>query len=346
MRMLKKFRGTLIVVTHDVELLQNCIDTIWHIDNGIVKIFRGNYDDYIRENQLQFSKLQEQLDSIKYQKKKLHEKLQKEQERQAHSKASGEKKIKNKRLMKSTADLKAMAAEKSSGKIFQNLNAKKSELLSELDDIFIPEELIPKFNLVGNDHNISLTIIDGAVGYSPGEYILRDINISLDKNLAIVGTNGSGKTTLVKAILNDPAIYKTGEWFTPSRSQISYLDQHYSSLDENKNALEIMKDAAPSLSHAGLRKYLNDFLFRKNEEVSTPTKFLSGGERARLCLAQISISPPALLILDEITNNIDLETRNHVIDVMKNYSGKFIVISHDQDFLEAINVEERFEISG
>ena len=336
MRMLKKYNGTTIIVTHDPEILRNCVDTIWHIDNGVVKIFRGNYDDYIRENQLKFSKLHEQLDSIKYQKKKLHEKLQKEQERQAHSKASGEKKIKNKRWMKSVADLKTMAAEKASGKIFQNLNEKKSELLSELDDIFIPEELV---------HNVSLTIVDGAIGYTPNEYILRDININLDKNLAIIGPNGSGKTTLVKSILNDPAIYKTGEWFVPARSQTSYLDQHYSSLDENKNALEIMKDAAPSLSSAELRKYLNDFLFRKNEEVTMPTKYLSGGERARLCLAQISISPPALLIPDEITNNIDLETRNHVIDVMKNYSGKFIVISHDQDFLKAINVEDEFEIN-
>jgi ATPase subunit of ABC transporter with duplicated ATPase domains len=89
-------------------------------------------------------------------------------------------------------------------------------------------------------------------------------------------------------------------------------------------------------SHAEIRRHLNDFLFRKNEEVNALVSTLSGGEKARLSLVQIAAKTPKLLILDEITNSLDLETRDHVIQVLKNYPGVMVVISHDEDFLKAI----------
>lgn len=185
--------------------------------------------------------------------------------------------------------------------------------------------------------------VDGAVGYTSDNFILEGININFDKSLAIIGANGSGKTTLIRAMMNDSTIYKKGEWFLPR--EIAYLDQHYSCLNPNLTPIETIADIAPHLSHAEIRKYLNDFLFRKNEEVTTLNKYLSGGEQARLCLAQITIAPPDLLILDEVTNNIDLETKMHIIDIMKNYSGTFVVISHEQDFLDEINPQQICDVS-
>lgn len=97
-------------------------------------------------------------------------------------------------------------------------------------------------------------------------------------------------------------------------------------------------------SYTETRKHLNDFLFRKNEEVDALVSTLSGGEKARLSLAQIAAITPKLLILDEMTNNLDRETRTHVIQVLQDYPGAMIVISHDCDFLNAINVTDGYEI--
>ena len=129
MRMLNFYYGTLIVVTHDEELLQNCCDILWHVDNGKITIFRGKYADYIREREKQYQAVSHQKHLLELEKKSMHEKLMKEQLRAAKSKASGDKKIANKKWMKSVADAKAMKAEKSQGKNLKNLDEKKEKLI-------------------------------------------------------------------------------------------------------------------------------------------------------------------------------------------------------------------------
>ena len=128
------------------------------------------------------------------------------------------------------------------------------------------------------------------------------------------------------------------------REFIGYLDQHYSTLNAQKTVLEVIQDCVLNWSHADIRKHLNDFLFRKNEEINTTVLNLSGGEKVRLSLAQIAASTPKLLILDEITNNLDLETRDHVIQILKDYPGAMVVISHDAEFLLSIGVTANYEI--
>lgn len=117
-------------------------------------------------------------------------------------------------------------------------------------------------------------------------------------------------------------------------------------LSPDKTVLETIADLVPSCSHLELRRHLNDFLFRKNEEVNSIVAKLSGGEKARLTLAQIGAHTPKLLILDEITNNLDLETRGHVTEVLKNYPGAMLVISHDADFLKAIGIDDYYAIAA
>jgi ATPase subunit of ABC transporter with duplicated ATPase domains len=156
--------------------------------------------------------------------------------------------------------------------------------------------------------------------------------------LAILGENGSGKTTLLKTVLNAPEILKSGSWYAINQNDIGYLDQHYQTIDDCLSIVENIKTITPLLSDLETRKLLNDFLFRKNEEAYKLGKELSGGEKARLSLAQISAKTPKLLLLDEITNNIDLETRNHIITVLNEYRGGIIIISHDERFLEQIGV--------
>lgn len=345
-RMLDRFTGTLIMATHDVELLRSTVDTLWHIENGRVSIFHGRYNDYIRETSIQKVKLEKQLSSLKQEKKNAHTALMKEQSRAASSRAKGKKSIKQKKWPTIVSDAKARRAEMTTGQKKSTIESKKQKILEQLNNLNIPEIIVPTFNLNGEKSSVNfLSINSGAVGYE-NETIVRNINLTIDSNnrVAICGNNRSGKTTVIKAILDDPNIKKFGDWQRSNISDIGYLDQHYQTLDPTKTVFEAIANLVPSWNHQSIRRHLVDFLFRTNEEVNAQIHQLSGGEKARLCLAQIAAKTPKLLILDEVTNNLDLETRTHVIQVLNSFPGAMIVISHDQLFLESIRISEYYNI--
>ncbi len=342
MRMLRAFDGTLIVVSHDTELLRNCIDTLWHIDDGRIHVFTGSYDDFFREKRLQRASIERELSRLDRQKKDMHQALMKEQVRAAKSKAGGKRKVKRGKWPTIVIKGKVSQGETTTGRKRAVLDEKKDELIQRLSDLRLPEVILPKFSIdaaeVGD--KVIVSVAGGAVGYPGRETVLRDIVLSVGSRdrIEIQGDNGSGKTTLLRALRDDPRVVRSGDWRVLKAQDIGALDQHYATLDREKTALETIVDLVPAWPHAEIRRHLNDFLFRKNEEVNRPVHQLSGGEKARLSLARIAARTPKLLLLDEITNNIDLETRGHVIEVLKAYPGALIVISHDPDFLKEIGV--------
>ncbi|MBM4210957.1 MAG: ABC-F family ATP-binding cassette domain-containing protein [Gammaproteobacteria bacterium] len=348
MRMLQNYSGTLIMVSHDKELLRQCTDTLWHIDHGKVHIFPGNYDDYMHEIKLKRASIEGELELLSRQKKDMHHKLMQEQQRAAKSKNKGQKSIDQRKWPTVVSNAKAGRAEETSGRKKSAIDKRKSDLTESLSDLRLPEIIIPKFSLESSDAGRGMVVqISGAsMGYFERQPILSGINLSLQSGdrLAITGDNGSGKSTLIKAILGDESIYKTGDWHVIKREDVGYLDQHYSTLHPNKTVLETIADLVPHLPHTEIRRHLNDFLFRKNEEVNALVSTLSGGEKARLSLAQIAAKTPKLMILDEITNNLDLETKEHVVQVLKAYPGAMIVISHEADFLEEIGITEVVDV--
>ncbi len=169
-------------------------------------------------------------------------------------------------------------------------------------------------------------------------------SINHGSRIALIGRNGSGKSILDKAFLGDKKVITNGDWYLPKLKEIGYLDQHYSTLSSNQTVLESLAELV-SWPHAELRRHLNDFLFRKNEEVHRPISQLSGGEKARLSLAHLAAKTPQLLILDEVTNNLDLEIRQHLINMFKVYPGAMILISHDGDFLNEVGIDETYDVS-
>ncbi len=140
--------------------------------------------------------------------------------------------------------------------------------------------------------------------------------------------------------MGDAAIVRGGLWRVPPPEDVGYLDQHYRDLPPRCSVLEVMAEAGKEWSGPEIRRHLADFLFRTNEEVKTEVRHLSGGERARLSLARIAASPPKLLLLDEITNNIDRETRRQVGAILRGYPAAMICVSHDEDFLAEIEAEK------
>ena len=345
MRMLRSFEGTLIVVTHDVELLSQTVDTIWHIDQGRINVFKGSYEDYQRERAIQYHVIEQELSRLSRQKKDAHYSLMKEQTRAKNSRMGGEKKIENRKWPTVGSPTKMARGNETSNRKKGEIHHKKQLLVDQMTGLRLPEVIRPTFSIqAGESGRVLISVSDGSVGFESPVVTAINLSVTTGERVAISGDNASGKSTLIRAILEDTAIAKMGFWQVLKREHIGYLDQHYSTLDEKKTVLDIMQDYVSNWSHAEIRKHLNDFLFRKNEEINTPVVSLSGGEKARLSLALIAAITPKLLILDEITNNLDLETRDHVIQVLKDYPGAMIVISHDADFLESIQITSHYFI--
>lgn len=341
MRLLKSFPGTLVLVSHDITLLRYCVDTLWYIDNGQVHLFSGNYDDLMREITIRRSSIEEEIISLNRQKKNLHQALMKEQNRASKSRIKGEKNIDNRKWPTIVSKAKVSRASETSNRKKANIVHKRQALSVRLIDLCLPEIINPKFSLSAQEagSRALVAISAASVGYSD-KILLHNLSLSItaQDRIAIMGDNGSGKSTLIKAILNDVKITKSGNWYLPKPQDIGYLDQHYATLNPHKSVLETIQELAPTKNHTEIRSHLNDFLFRKNEEVYALVSTLSGGEKVRLTLAQIAMKIPKLLILDEVTNNLDLKTRDYVIQVLQKYSGAMIVISHDEDFLRAIKI--------
>lgn len=345
LRLLEKYTGTLILVSHDTTLLRHSVDILWHIDQGAVHIFSGNYVDYQNEIKSKSKTIEASLSQLHRQKKEMHQSLMQEQVRAAKSRAKGEKSIRE-RKWPLGGKAKALRAEETSGRKKMAIQYKKQVLTEQLADLRLPEVIRPKFYLSSTESSdkVLVSITKGSVAYCVDKPVLQAIYLTVRSHdrIAILGNNGSGKSTLVKAILNEPSVIKTGDWVAPNRKNIGYLDQQYTILCPNKTVFETIADERPEWRGTEVRKHLNDFLFRKNEEVEIVVSQLSGGEKVRLSLARIAALNPKLLILDEVTNNLDLETKMHVITVLKAYPGALLVISHEEDFLETIGIREHY----
>lgn len=347
MRLLQQYQGALVVVSHDVELLQQTVEIFWHIEAGEIHVFSGRYDDYLRERLHQKAVIETEVSRLNWQKQQMHNALMQEQSRAAKSRSAGKKHIENRRWPTVTSAANVNRAVETSGRKKAAIHQQKQELTAQLAQLRQPESITPNFNLPACHSNQTLiTIAGGGVGYADSALVLEQISLHLSGNarVALLGDNGSGKSTLIKAILRDAKVIRHGEWFVPQSETIGYLDQHYQNLDPQDTVLEAVAKQFDYREHRMIRKHLNDFLFRKNEEVEATVADLSGGEKARLSLCCIAAKPPKLLILDEITNNLDLETREHVIEVIREYPGALLVISHDVDFLRSVSIQAYYQI--
>lgn len=349
LRQLKNHQATQIIVTHDIELLDNCIDTLWHIHDSKISIFHGKYSDYRAQiNQIQH-KLLTDIKNLKQAQKQQHQALMQEQQRAKNSRTQGEKNIVQRKWPTVTSATKVRRGNTTAGKKNAALMENKNVLTTQLNELWQPEEINYSFDFAAKvSSNAVITINHGSCGYNAGENTLSQINLNLTgtSRVALTGANGSGKSTLLKAILQDPQIIRGGEWLVPKAEHIAYLDQHYTNLPIDQTISEYISDLSSNFSYAELRNFLNQFLFRKNHEVDKLIKNLSGGEKARLSLAAMALQQPKLLILDEISNNIDLSTREHLIQVLRNYPGAILIISHEQKFLQEIGIDTIYNVEN
>jgi ATP-binding cassette subfamily F protein uup len=179
------------------------------------------------------------------------------------------------------------------------------------------------------------------LGFSHGKRCLvrgLDLTVMRGDRIGLVGPNGSGKTTLIRLLLGELAP-QAGEVRRGTGLQVAYFDQYRQALREDWNALDNVSQGAEFVEVGGQRKhvmgYLQDFLFTP-ERARAPIHKLSGGERNRLLLARLFAQPSNLLVMDEPTNDLDVETLELLEELLSDYPGTLLLVSHDRDFLDAV----------
>lgn len=344
---LRHFHGTVVFVSHDPEMLRTCADIIWHIADGRLSVYNGGFVTMQAHQEHERDQINAEIKALRQSKKALRQAQIKEQKRASNARQKGKKNIANRKWSPLAVKAKISSGESHAAKLKSKIATKQQEVDNSIAVTKRPEILKPSFGLPAKETGgrIIASAREGKLFYGD---ILALSELSFDllsqERIAITGANGSGKTTLFRALQRDPRVTATGDWHMPDISEIGYLDQHYQNLIDEKTVLDTLADHVPDWPDNKLRQHLNAFLFRKNEDVSLMVSQLSGGERARLSLALIAAKPPRLLLLDEITNNLDQETTTHISDILQNFPGTFMVISHDRHFLDTIGIDAYWQI--
>jgi len=341
-RMLRHFYGAIVIVTHDAALMDEVCDTVWHIEAGQVQVFAGRYADFLEERERQRHKIEQQLMQLKRDQHAAHDSRMQEQQRASKAKERGVASIAQRKWATIRSPAKLGRGNTTAGRKQAAISAQQRELGAQLSALKRPEVIEPRFQLTAalSQHSTVLNISDGSIGYE--QPLLRGLQLRLEagERLALTGANGCGKSSLAKAIAGlGPVRRLAGDWHMPAPAHIGYLDQHYSSLLSGRTVLQTLQHAAPAWTMEQLRRWLSDFLFRQDQAVHADVATLSGGEKARLSLACIAANPPRLLILDEVTNNLDRTARNHVTEVLQGYPGAMLLISHDAALLQAMGAQ-------
>lgn len=305
---LKNFGGSVVFVTHDREFLRALATRIVEIDRGQVSSWPGDYDNYLRRREERLH-AESQANNL-FDKKLAQEEVWIRQ---------GIKARRTRNEGRVTA-LKSMRRERAERReLGGNVRMAVSEAGSSGKRVLEASE----------------------VNFAFGERVMvRDLNTAIlrgDK-VGLIGPNGSGKTTLLKLLLGELEP-QSGQIKTGSQLQIAFFDQLRGQLREDWNAIDNVAEGQEFIEINGSRKhvlaYLQDFLFAPDRARSPITRF-SGGERNRLLLAKLFAKPSNLLIMDEPTNDLDVETLELLEELLDNYPGTLILVSHDRAFLDNV----------
>ncbi|MCC9070128.1 ATP-binding cassette domain-containing protein [Flavobacterium sp. F-65] len=337
--------STLIVVSHDRNLL-NLLNTVFELNKGGVSVYGGNYIFYAEQKRIEKNALNQDLQSKEKALRKAKEKERETLERQQKLDARGKKKQEKAGVARIMINTLRNSAENSTSKIKGMHSEKIDGISKELQELrsVLPRIDKMKFEFDNSDlHNGKILFNAMGINYSYGNQFLwlenLNIKITSGERIALKGLNGSGKTTLIKIILGNLEP-KVGTIFRSDTRSV-YIDQDYLLID---NELLVYQQAqqfnGAELQEHEVKMRLNRFLFTK-EDWDKPCNVLSGGEKMRLILCCLTISnqSPDIIILDEPTNNLDIQNIEILTTTINEYKGTLIAISHDEYFLEQINIE-------
>ncbi len=302
---LQRYRGTVLIVSHDRDLLNTAAEFILHLEQGKVKLYTGGYDTFVATRAAQRA-----LD-VAFAKK--------QEAARAHMQSFVDR-------FKAKAS-KARQAQ-SRMKMLSKMAVAEVPVDEQVAPIRIPQATAASPPLITMDR--------ASVGYVPGHPILTGLSFRFDPEdrIALLGKNGNGKSTLAKLLAGKLQVM--GGDFTPARKLVvGYFAQHQQEeLNLAITPIETLSHLRPKLTVEQIRGQLGGFGFSADKQLTKVGK-LSGGERARLMLALATLDKPNLLILDEPTNHLDIDARNELLTALNDFDGAVILVSHDRRLIEA-----------
>lgn len=300
-----RFKATLIFITHDRRFLRKMAQRILELDRGRLFDWACGYDAFLERKQALLDN--EEAHQVKFDKRLAEEEVWIRQGIKA-------------RRTRNEGRVRAL----------KQMRLERRQRLERIGNVnFRLQESKGSGTLVAEARHVDFSYED--------KPIIRDLSTIIEKGdrVGIIGPNGAGKTTLIRLLLGElrPS---AGHIRTGTNLEIAYFDQHRALLDETQTVMYNLSEGRDTITINGrdihILRYLQDFLFTP-ERARSPVSVLSGGERNRLLLAKLFSKPANLLILDEPTNDLDLETLELLEEVINEYTGTLIIISHDRDFI-------------
>jgi ATPase subunit of ABC transporter with duplicated ATPase domains len=341
---------TMIIVSHD-RILLNQLTVIYELNKRGISVYGGNYDFYAEQKQIENNALNQDLKSKEKALRKAKEIERETIERKQKLEHRGKKQQKKEGTGKSMTDKMKNDAEKSASRL-KNIHIEKVDYISQnLNNLRKELPDMDKMKFVFDNsslHKGKMLFSAININHEYSNNLLWKQNLSFQiisgERISLKGLNGSGKTTLIKIILGE-IIPKFGI-INRTENKCVYIDQDYSLINNQLSVYEqTQRFNSSALQEHEIKIRLNRFLFLK-EYWDKTCNTLSGGEKMRLMLCCLTISnqAPDIIILDEPTNNLDIQNIEILIAAINEYKGTLIVVSHDQYFLEQINVIRTIEL--
>ncbi len=318
-KFLKNFTGTIVFISHDRAFIRAMATRIIDLDRGKLTNYPGNYDQYIEQKQHDLQ--------VEAQQNALFDKRLAEEEVWIRQGIKA-RRTRNEGRVRALEKLREVRQQRREIKNQGDVKISEGDRSGKL--VFEAENLSIEFD---------------------GKAVIKDLNLLITRGdrLALIGANGTGKSTLLKLLMEE---YQptSGKMRLGVNLNIAYFDQHREQLDLDATVQDTVAEGKQDVIVNGKTRhvlgYLQDFLFSP-KRARTPVRALSGGEKNRLLLARLFLRPSNLLILDEPTNDLDIETLELLEEVVANYAGTVIVVSHDRDFVNnTVNSCLYFDGSG
>ncbi len=305
---LAKYSGGLVVISHDVALIETVVNKVFYIDGNrnVIDVYNMGWKKYLQQRE-------------------------QDEHRRKKERANAEKKA---AILEKQGE--KMRAKASKAKAAQGMLRRAEQLVSGLEDVRRSDKVAKlRFPTPAPCGKTPLTAEGLSKSYGSLE-VFTDVDLAIDRSsrVVILGLNGAGKTTLL-GILGGDKESDTGSVSHGHGLKIGYYTQEHESLDFERTVLENMLASGEKIGEPQARQVLGSFLF-SGDDVHKPVKVLSGGERTRLALATLVVGSANVLLLDEPTNNLDPASRDEILAALGEYQGAVVLVSHDEGAVRAL----------